>query len=121
MRLNRRLVRSAAVQTDHPMSSFPTAAQALIAWRVTEMTTMGREIPELLADILLSDIEIMAREDFASDRNLIAPGNLGLAVLTMAMPKENPGGIYASRGHRADRRTTHQDGPQQQLVSEVAF
>ena len=44
-----------------------------------------RETPELPADILFSDIEIMALRDFASDRKLPAPGNLGLAVLTMAM------------------------------------
>ena len=58
---------------------------AVIAWRLTAMTMMGRETPELPADILFSDIEIMALEDFASDRKLLAPGNLGLAVLTMAM------------------------------------
>ena len=49
------------------------------------MTMMGRETPELPADILFSDIEIMALEDFATDRKLPAPGNLGLAVLTIAM------------------------------------
>ena len=49
------------------------------------MTMMGRETPELPADILVSDIEIMALEDFASDRKLPAPRNLGLAMLTMAM------------------------------------
>ena len=58
---------------------------AVIAWRLTAMTMMDRETPELPADILFSDIEIMALEDFASDRKLLAPGNLGLAVLTMAM------------------------------------
>ena len=58
---------------------------AVIAWRLTAMTMMGRETPELPADILFSDIEIIALEDFASDRKLPAPRNLGLAVLTMAM------------------------------------
>ena len=58
---------------------------AVIAWRLTAMTMMGRETPELPADILFSDIEIMALKDFATDRKLPAPDNLGLAVLTMAM------------------------------------
>ena len=37
------------------------------------------------ADILFSDIEIIALEDFAKDRKLPPPDNLGRAVLTMAM------------------------------------
>ena len=41
---------------------------AVIAWRLTAMTLLGRDTPELPADILFSDIEIIALEDFAKDR-----------------------------------------------------
>ena len=58
---------------------------AVIAWRLTAMTLLGRDTPELPADILFSDIEIIAWEDFAKDRKLPPPDNLGRAVLTMAM------------------------------------
>ena len=58
---------------------------AVIAWRLTAMTLLGRDTPELPADILFSDIEIIALEDFAKDRKLPPPDNLGRAVLTMAM------------------------------------
>ena len=58
---------------------------AVIAWRLTAMTLLGRDTPELPADILFSDIEIIALEDFAKDRKLPPPDKLGRAVLTMAM------------------------------------
>ena len=58
---------------------------AVIAWRLTAMTLLGRDTPELPADILFSDIEIIALEDFAKDRKLPPPDNLGRAMLTMAM------------------------------------
>ena len=46
---------------------------------------MGHETPELPADILFSDIEIMALEEFPSDRRMRAPDVLWPAVLTMGM------------------------------------
>lgn len=49
------------------------------------MTLMGRETPELPAEILFSDMEILALEDFPEDRKLGAPDNLDRAVLIMAM------------------------------------
>ncbi len=58
---------------------------AVIAWRLTAMTLLGRDTPELPADILFSDIEIIALENFAKDRKLLPTDNLGSAVLTMAM------------------------------------
>ena len=58
---------------------------AVIAWRLTAMTLLGRDTPELPADILFSDIEIIALEDFAKDRKLPPPDNLGRAVLILAM------------------------------------
>ena len=58
---------------------------AVIAWRLAAMTLMGRETPELPPDILFSDLEISVLEDFALDRKLPPPDNLGLAVLTVAI------------------------------------
>ncbi len=58
---------------------------AVIAWRLTAMTLMGRDTPELPAETLFAEIEIAALKDFARDRRQAAPDNLGLAVLTLAM------------------------------------
>ncbi len=51
--------------------------RSVIAWRLTALAMMGRETPELSADTLFSDIEIMSLGDFASDRSLPAPVNSG--------------------------------------------
>ena len=59
--------------------------KAVIAWRLAAMVLMGRETPELPAETLFSDIEIKALSDFATDRKLPQPGDLGRAVLVMAM------------------------------------
>ncbi len=59
--------------------------KAVIAWRLTAMTLLGRDTPELPPETLFSDIEINALEDFAQDRKLAPPDNLGRAVLTMAI------------------------------------
>ena len=58
---------------------------AVIAWRLMAMTLLGRDTPELPAETLFSDIEIAALEDFAKDRKLPPPDNIGRAVLTTAM------------------------------------
>ena len=58
---------------------------AVIAWRLAAMTLLGRDTPELPAGTLFSDIEIAALEDFAQDRKLPPPDNVGRAVLTTAM------------------------------------
>ena len=55
------------------------------AWRLAAMTLLGRETPELPAEVMFSDIEIGVLRDFAADRKLPAPLDLGTAVLTMAM------------------------------------
>ncbi len=59
--------------------------KAVIAWRLTVMTLLGRDTPELAPDTLFSDTEIAALGDFATDRQLAPPDNLGRAVLTTAM------------------------------------
>ena len=61
--------------------------------RLLAMTLLGRETPELPAEALNSDIEILALRDFAQDRRLPEPTNLGRAVLTMAIL-----GGYLNRG-----------------------
>ena len=60
---------------------------ATIAWRLTAMTLRGRATPELPAEVLHAGSGIMALQDFAADRWLPAPGNPGLAVLTLALPR----------------------------------
>ena len=58
---------------------------AVIAWRLMAMTLLGRDTPELPAETLFSDIEIAALEDFAKDRKLPPPDNIGRALRTTAM------------------------------------
>ena len=58
---------------------------ALIAWRLTAMTLLGRDTPELPAETLFTEIELAVLEDFAQERRLERPDNLGRAVLTLAM------------------------------------
>ena len=50
---------------------------AVIAWRLTVMTLLGRDTPELPAETLFTEIEIAALEDHAQDRRLVPPVNLG--------------------------------------------
>ena len=59
--------------------------KAVIAWRLMAMTLLGRERPELPAEVLFSDMEILALKDFAQDRRLSLPDNLGATVVTLAM------------------------------------
>ncbi len=47
---------------------------AVIAWRLPAMTLLGRDTPELPAEILFSDFELGALRDFARDRRLPVPG-----------------------------------------------
>ena len=68
--------------------------KAVIAWRLMAMTLLGRKTPELPVEVLFSDLEIAALEDFARDRQFPAPDNLGRAVLTMARM-----GGYLNRKH----------------------
>ena len=56
---------------------------AVIAWRLAVMTLLGRETPELPAEVMFSDVGVL--RDFATDRKLPEPLDLGTAVLTMAM------------------------------------
>ena len=108
---------------------------AVIAWRLAAMTLLGRDTPELPAGTLFSDIEIAALEDFAQDRKLPPPDNVGRAVLTMAMlggylnfkrkryAAGPPGPVERLHpaGHdRASLRTEPPPEPRQQTLSEAA-
>ena len=61
------------------------AINAVIAWCLLLLTLLGRDTPELPADLLFSEIEIRLLEDFAQLRRLDRPDNLGKAVLAVAM------------------------------------
>ena len=68
--------------------------KAVIAWRLTVMTLLGRDTPGLPPGTLFSKLEIAALEDFATDRGLPAPDNPGRAVRTTAQL-----GGYLNRKH----------------------
>jgi hypothetical protein len=56
------------------------AINLVIAWRIMVMTLLGREHPELPAEVLFSDLEIRVLKAFARQRKLEGPAALGLAV-----------------------------------------
>ena len=59
--------------------------KAVIAWRLAAMTLLGRETPELEAEVFFTQLQIRVLRHFAARRGLAAPGNLGLALRTMAI------------------------------------
>ena len=59
--------------------------KAVIAWRLAAMTLLGRETPEMPAEALFTQVQIRVLRHFAARRRLATPGNLGLAVRTMAI------------------------------------
>ena len=60
------------------------AINAVNAWRIMLMTLLGRETPDLPADILFSDIELKVLVAFAESRNLKPPERLQDAVNLVA-------------------------------------
>jgi len=56
----------------------------VIAWRIMLMTLMGRETPELPAELLFSDIELRTLQAFARKKGLNPPSMVGEAVLLVA-------------------------------------
>ena len=72
------------------------AIRMVIAWRVMLMTLLGREVPELPAELLFSDIELRVLGDFAQTRRRprARPTQLGEAVLLVAIL-----GGYLARNH----------------------
>ena len=60
------------------------AINLVIAWRIMVMTLLGRETPELPAEVLFSDIELRTLRAYATKRGLAAPVLLGEAVRLVA-------------------------------------
>lgn len=60
------------------------AINLVIAWRIMLMTLLGREIPELPAEVLFSDIEIRTLQAYAKKKGLKPPNLLGEAVRLVA-------------------------------------
>lgn len=60
------------------------AINLVIAWRIMLMTLLGREMPDLPADVLFSDIELRTMQAYAKKNNLKAPTQLGEAVRLVA-------------------------------------
>jgi len=60
------------------------AINLVIAWRIMVMTLLGRESPELPAEVLFSDLDIRVLKAFARQRNLEGPSTLGIAVMLVA-------------------------------------
>lgn len=57
----------------------------VIAWRVMLMTLLGREVPELPAEVLFSDIEIRVLNDLARSKQHSPPTHLGAAGRQVAI------------------------------------
>ncbi|MDE0533509.1 MAG: IS4 family transposase, partial [Albidovulum sp.] len=60
------------------------AINAVIAWRLAALTLCGRETPELDAASFFSDVEIAVLSDFAAERRVKGPENLGQAMNLVA-------------------------------------
>ena len=60
------------------------AINLVIAWRIMLMTLLGRETPELPAEVLFSDIELRVLRTFAKKKRLKPPTLLGDAVKLVA-------------------------------------
>ena len=60
------------------------AIKMVVGWRIQLMVRLGREVPELPAEVLFSDIELRVLATFARSRNLAPPQHLGEAVEQLA-------------------------------------
>lgn len=60
------------------------AIKLVIAWRIMVMTLLGRETPELPAEVLFSDLEIEVLNAYAKQDSLQPPLQLGDAVRLVA-------------------------------------
>ena len=56
------------------------AINLVIAWRIQLMVQLGREVPELPAELLFSNLELRVLATFARSRKLGEPEHLGAAV-----------------------------------------
>ena len=60
------------------------AIKMVVGWRIQLMVRLGREVPELPAELLFSDIELRVLSTFARSRSLTPPRHLGEAVELLA-------------------------------------
>lgn len=60
------------------------AINLVIAWHIMVMTLLGREVPELPAEVLFSDLEIEVLQAYATANGLKVPSNLGEATRLIA-------------------------------------
>jgi hypothetical protein len=60
------------------------AINLVIAWRIMLMTLLGREVPDLPAECLFSDIEIKTLQAYAQKRGLPPPTLIGEAIRLIA-------------------------------------
>jgi hypothetical protein len=60
------------------------AINLVIAWRIMLMTLLGRETPDLPAEVLFSDVELRTLRAFAKKKRLMPPARLGDAVRLVA-------------------------------------
>ena len=60
------------------------AIKMVVGWRIQLMVRLGREVPELPAEVLFSDIELRVLTTFARSRRLAPPEHLGKAVQLLA-------------------------------------
>ena len=60
------------------------AINLVIAWRIMLMTLMGRETPELPAEVMFPDVEIKTLQAYAKKKRLKQPFLLGDAVRLVA-------------------------------------
>ena len=82
------------------------AIKTVIAWRIQLMVRLGREVPELPAEVLFCDIELRVLATFARSRNLAPPRHLGEAVQLLARlggwlgrTRDPPGAQLLWHGH----------------------
>lgn len=60
------------------------AINLVIAWRIMVMTLLGREVPELPAEVMFSDIEIRVLSAWAKTVSAKPPTSLGEAIILVA-------------------------------------
>lgn len=60
------------------------AINLVIAWRLMVLTLLGREVPELPAEVVFSDVEIRVLSAWAKTVNAAPPSTLGEAVVLVA-------------------------------------
>ena len=77
------------------------AIKSVIAWRLMALTLLGRQVPELEADLLFTAEELNFLGDYAREYGFEAPSSLGAAMRLVA----HFGGY---RGRKHDRPAGHQ-------------